>query len=75
MRAGRDHLHFRLLDLGLSQRQIVSLYYLFCATFGLLALLIEDRIFKLVALTVMGILTLTLLWWLSKTSTEPRNEG
>ncbi len=73
MRAGRDHLHYRLLDLGLSQRQIVSLYYLFCATFGLLALLIEDRIFKLVALTVMGVLTLALLWWLAKTSNRPRN--
>ncbi len=66
MQAGRDHLHFRLLDLGLSQRQIVVLYYLFCATFGLLALLIEVRVFKLVALGVMGSLTIALLWWLAK---------
>ncbi|MBN1992263.1 MAG: undecaprenyl/decaprenyl-phosphate alpha-N-acetylglucosaminyl 1-phosphate transferase [Anaerolineae bacterium] len=64
--AGRDHLHYRLLDLGLSQRQIVSLYYLFCATFGLLALLIEVRLFKLIALGVMGSLTLILLWWLAR---------
>ncbi len=64
--AGRDHLHFRLLDMGLSQRQIVVLFYTFCATFGLLALLIEDRLFKLVALGVMSTLTLILLWWLAK---------
>ncbi len=68
--AGRDHLHYRLLDLGLSQRQIVTLYYSFCAAFGLLALLIEDRIFKLVALLVMSVLTLALLWWLAKTSSR-----
>ena len=74
VQAGRDHLHYRLLDLGLSQRQIVSLYYLFCATFGVLALLIEDRLFKLVALTVMGILTLALLWWLARAGHEPDTE-
>jgi UDP-GlcNAc:undecaprenyl-phosphate GlcNAc-1-phosphate transferase len=64
--AGRDHLHYRLFDLGLSQRQIVTLYYSFCAAFGLLALLIEDRLFKLLALALMGGLTLTLLWRLAK---------
>jgi UDP-GlcNAc:undecaprenyl-phosphate GlcNAc-1-phosphate transferase len=70
--AGRDHLHYRLLDLGLSQRQIVSLYYAFCAIFGLLALLIEDRLFKLVALAVMTGLTLALLGWLTRAE---RREG
>jgi UDP-GlcNAc:undecaprenyl-phosphate GlcNAc-1-phosphate transferase len=68
--AGRDHLHYRLLDVGLSPRQIVLLYYLFCATFGMLALLIEDRLFKLVALAIMGGLTLTLLWWLARTGSK-----
>ncbi|MBE7550667.1 MAG: undecaprenyl/decaprenyl-phosphate alpha-N-acetylglucosaminyl 1-phosphate transferase [Anaerolineales bacterium] len=64
--AGRDHLHYRLLNLGFSQRQIVLLYYSFCAAFGLLALLIEDRFFKLVALAVLAGLTLALLGWLAK---------
>jgi UDP-GlcNAc:undecaprenyl-phosphate GlcNAc-1-phosphate transferase len=64
--AGRDHLHYRLLDLGLSQQQIVMLYYAFCTVFGGLALMIEVRLFKLAALAVMGILTVTLLWWLAK---------
>jgi UDP-GlcNAc:undecaprenyl-phosphate GlcNAc-1-phosphate transferase len=63
---GRDHLHYRLFDLGLSQRQIVMLYYVFCATFGLLALLIEVRLYKLIALGFMGVLTVGLLWWLAR---------
>lgn len=73
MVAGRDHLHYRLLDVGFSQRQIVLLYYAFCATFGLLALLIEDRLFKLMALTVMGLLTLGLLWRLSRVDSPDTN--
>lgn len=67
---GRDHLHYRLLDFGLSQRQIVLLYYTFCTAFGLLALLIEVRLFKFIALSAMGSLTLVLLWWLSQTERE-----
>jgi UDP-GlcNAc:undecaprenyl-phosphate GlcNAc-1-phosphate transferase len=64
--SGRDHLHYRLLDLGLSQRQIVLLYYTFCAAFGILALVIADRFFKLIALAVLFSLTLILLRWLSR---------
>jgi len=63
--AGRDHLHYRLFDLGLTQRQVVLLYYSFCALFGLQALLITDRLLKLAALMVMSGLTLALLWWLA----------
>lgn len=66
MLAGRDHLHFRLLDLGFSQRQIVLLYYTLCTMFGLLALLVADRLVKLLVLGVMGSLTLILLWWLAR---------
>ena len=60
---GRDHLHFRLLDLGLGQRQIVLGYYAFCAAFGLLALSIGPRIFKLLALVGLGIVVLAVLSW------------
>lgn len=66
MAAGRDHLHYRLLDLGLSQRQIVLLYYAFCAAFGILAIVISDRFLKLMVLTGMGLATLTLLWRLAE---------
>lgn len=68
--AGRDHLHYRLLDLGLSQRQIVLLYYSFCAAFGILALIIEVRLFKLLALAVIGVMTLAVLWWLSRADVD-----
>lgn len=49
----RGHVHFRLLDLGFNQRQIVLVYYLFCAFFGILTLLIESQFYKFIALGVM----------------------
>lgn len=52
----RGHLHFRLLDMGLSQRQIVLGYYVFCASFGVLTLLVDSRLFKFIALSVMMVL-------------------
>lgn len=63
---GRDHLHHRLLDIGLSQRQIVLGYYAFCATFGALALFLENRLQKLLALGVLGLAALILLIWASR---------
>jgi len=68
MQGGRDHLHFRLLDLGLSQRQIVIGYWIVSALFGALALLIEARIYKLLALGILGIVTLGIMIALSKRS-------
>lgn len=63
LRAGRNplhgdrgHVHFRLLDLGLSQRTIVVAYYGFCAFFGLLTLVASSQLFKFVALGVMLLL-------------------
>lgn len=49
----RGHLHFRLIDLGISQRQIVVGYYLFCAFFGVLTLVTSSQVFKFAALGVM----------------------
>lgn len=59
---GRDHLHFRLLDAGFGPRRIVLAYYAFCAAFGLLALGIGPRIFKLLALLALGVVVLAILW-------------
>ena len=59
---GRDHLHFRLLDAGIPQWKIVAGYYAFCAAFGALALVTSSRLYKLVALVVLGILVLIVLW-------------
>jgi UDP-GlcNAc:undecaprenyl-phosphate/decaprenyl-phosphate GlcNAc-1-phosphate transferase len=54
LQGDRGHLHFRLIDdLGLTHRQIVIPYYLFCAFFGILTLIVESQIFKFIALGVM----------------------
>lgn len=63
---GRDHLHHRLLDIGFTQRQIVLGYYAWCATFGALALLLENRLYKLIALVVLSGAALGVLYWASK---------
>lgn len=62
----RRHLHYRLQDAGLSTGLIVLLYWGFCAIFGILALTISTRLFKLLALGLIGALTLTVLFYLSK---------
>ena len=57
----RGHLHFRLYDLGLSQRSIVLLYYLLTAVLGGLALVISSRVYKLAAILLLAaIVTLAL---------------
>ncbi len=55
----RGHLHFRLIDLGVSQRQIVIGYYVFCTCFGVLTLITGSRLFKFLALGVMGVIVAT----------------
>ncbi len=56
MHGDRGHIHFRLLDIGFTQRQIVISYYLFCAFFGLLTLITSSQLFKFIALGVMLLL-------------------
>ncbi len=63
---GRDHLHFRLLDRGLSERTIVLGYWTFCALFGGLTLLVDQRLTKLTGLIVLGVLALGLLIWAAR---------
>ncbi len=65
---GRDHLHFRLLDAGIPQWKIVAGYYAFCASFGALALVTSSRLYKLIALIVLGLLVLVFLWQAEKKS-------
>jgi UDP-GlcNAc:undecaprenyl-phosphate GlcNAc-1-phosphate transferase len=64
--ADRRHLHYRLLDLGLSQRQVVLLYYAYCIVLGTAALLINSRLLKLGTLVLLGISTLVFLTWLAR---------
>jgi UDP-GlcNAc:undecaprenyl-phosphate GlcNAc-1-phosphate transferase len=62
----RRHLHYRLLDLGLSQRQVVLLYYAYCLILGAAALLIDSRLLKLLTLVLLGAVTLLFLAWLAR---------
>lgn len=64
----RGHLHFRLLDRGISQRKIVLAYYTFCALFGALTLVVASRIFKLIAMGVMAMVVGALLVHLARRS-------
>lgn len=62
--AGRDHLHHRLIAMGLSQRQVVALYYLLSSVFGAIALLdVMTPAAKLLALLVLGGLVLGTIWY------------
>ncbi len=63
---GRDHLHHRLLDIGFSQKQIVLGYYAFCAAFGLMGLLLENRLYKLIALGILAAAACAVLVWASR---------
>jgi UDP-GlcNAc:undecaprenyl-phosphate GlcNAc-1-phosphate transferase len=62
----RGHLHFRLQDVGISQRKIVLAYYLFCAFFGTLTLVISSQLFKLVAMGVMVAIVAGVMLWLPR---------
>ncbi len=66
----RRHLHYRLQDAGFSNRAIVFFYWGFCGLFGLLALFISSRIYKLLALTLLGGLTLVVLLYLSRSDRQ-----
>src|SRR5262249_11438149 len=70
MAGDRGHLHFRLIDAGLSPRIICLGYYLFCASFGILA--VQDvrvipgplkviAVFVLIILTIVGFIFATRL--------------
>ncbi len=72
LQADRGHLHHRLLDMGLSQVQIVGLFYAFAAGFGALALLLPSGLAKLVALVAIAVGTGALLWWLARRELDRR---
>lgn len=65
-RGDRGHLHFRLVDIGWSQRRIVLIYWAFCAAFGALSLLTESRLSKLIMFTILIAAVGGVLWVLSR---------
>jgi UDP-GlcNAc:undecaprenyl-phosphate GlcNAc-1-phosphate transferase len=64
--SGRDHLHFRLRDLGFSTRQIVVFYYALSASFGVLGISGADRQFKLGALGLLALIVAGVLVYVSR---------
>ncbi|RIK46452.1 MAG: undecaprenyl/decaprenyl-phosphate alpha-N-acetylglucosaminyl 1-phosphate transferase [Chloroflexi bacterium] len=59
--ADRGHLHHRLLDAGLTQRQVVACFTALTGVFGALALALPSREDKLVAIGAMGIVLLAII--------------
>ncbi len=66
----RSHFHHRLLDLGLNQRQIVSVYYLICGIFGSVGLFVQNAVSKLIWLSILGILLLPLFFYTATRKTQ-----
>ncbi len=64
----RRHLHFRLQDAGLRTWQIVLTYWGLCALFGLLALMLPTRLYKLLGLGVAAIIAAGMLAYASRRS-------
>lgn len=58
--ADRQHLHFRLLDIGFSQRQTVLLLYGLSAAFGFTAVFLQS-LGKLIALIILFFVTIGLI--------------
>jgi UDP-GlcNAc:undecaprenyl-phosphate GlcNAc-1-phosphate transferase len=74
----RRHLHFRLVELGFSTRQVVLAYCLLSAAFGFVALNVASRMFKLAALSILGLVmlvTLAAVTRLSERRTAPPGRG
>jgi UDP-GlcNAc:undecaprenyl-phosphate/decaprenyl-phosphate GlcNAc-1-phosphate transferase len=66
MSADRGHLHHRLLDIGLSQQQVVMIFYLLSATFGVLWFFLPGKLPKLIALGAMAVVLVALLFYISR---------
>jgi UDP-GlcNAc:undecaprenyl-phosphate GlcNAc-1-phosphate transferase len=60
-----EHLHFRLIQSGLSQRQAVLLFYAISFSFGITTLFLQSSQ-KLVTLSFLGVLMLLIGVWFSK---------
>ncbi len=67
VQSDRGHLHYRLRDIGLSQRVIVLLYWGFCALFGLLALIAAPWQKLIALLSISAIVVLVLVFLSRKT--------
>ena len=79
MAADRRHLHHRLLDIGLTQRQVAAVFYVLAGAFGLVAYVVTaldqgkvltGGLFKLFALGALVLIMIALLVFLSRRSLD-----
>lgn len=75
MLGDRGHLHFRLVDMGYSQRTIVLGYYAFSLVFGGIALITTSRLFKFLSLLIMGIIMAGTFLLVSWTASKRENQN
>jgi hypothetical protein len=54
------------VDIGFTPQQVVWSYYVFCAVFGIIALAVSSRLFKLIFLLVLVAIMLAVLTWISR---------
>jgi UDP-GlcNAc:undecaprenyl-phosphate GlcNAc-1-phosphate transferase len=74
--ADRKHLHYRLLDVGLSQKQAVVLLYFLTATFGVTSLFLRTQgkvIALFILLVVMALVAGGLVWFYHKKNKKEGN--
>ncbi len=67
----RRHLHFRLADQGVPTRWIVLGYYVMALLFGLVAVLVPDRLVKIGVWLVLVTAVIILLIWLNPHPKQP----
>ena len=60
-----EHLHFKMLESGLTQRQAVSIFYGIGFVFGISALFLNNT-FKLIAFLTIAVVLLCLTWFLAR---------
>ncbi|XOU94527.1 MAG: glycosyltransferase family 4 protein [Candidatus Kerfeldbacteria bacterium] len=63
--ADKKHLHFRLLDVGLSHRQVVLLLYFISLSFGSVAIFMSGQE-KFIALCLMVFVMILFVWFIIK---------
>lgn len=73
--ADRKHLHHRLLDIGLSQKKTVFIFYAFSLFFGLSGLFLQSRgkFLTLIILLLIMLFTVIIFWYLDRKKDQKLN--
>jgi UDP-GlcNAc:undecaprenyl-phosphate/decaprenyl-phosphate GlcNAc-1-phosphate transferase len=66
MQSGRDHLHFRLRDMGFSISQIVLFYYGLSISFGLVGISSASPMIKLISLAILALIGVGVIVYASR---------